>query len=170
MEIWKDIPDYEGLYQVSNLGNVKSLSRIILRHGKYPFLSKELILKAGIYKTGYRYVILQNKRNMKSFTIHCLVAKAFLNHKPDGTRKIVIDHINNIKWDNRLENLQLITHRQNTSKDKKNTSSKYTGVSFDKEKNKWKSCININKKLKHLGYFKNEYDAHLEYQKALSEL
>jgi ribosomal protein L15E len=71
---------------------------------------------------------------------------AFLNHTPCGY-KIVVDHIdNNIKTDNRLENLQLITQRENVSKDIKNTSSKYIGVCWHKKAKKWRSSIQINGK------------------------
>jgi hypothetical protein len=92
---------------------------------------------------------------------------AFLNHKPDGTNKIVVDHINNIKTDNRLVNLQLISQRENTSKDKKNGTSQYTGVCWKKSKNKFEAQININNKYKYLGLFTDEYEAHLAYEKAL---
>jgi hypothetical protein len=99
--------------------------------------------------------------------VHTLVAMVFLNHKPDGTNKICVDHINNIKTDNRLVNLQLITNRENTSKDKKDGTSKYVGVCWQKSKNKWMAQINIDDKKKYLGYFTDEHEAHLVYQKAL---
>ena len=67
-----------------------------------------------------------------------------------------------------VENLQYITQRLNSSKDKKNTSSIYTGVSWSKEKKKWKSCIRINGKSKHLGYFTDELEASNAYQKAIN--
>jgi hypothetical protein len=82
---------------------------------------------------------------------------------------MIIDHINNIQTDNRLENLQIITHRENISKSKIGTSI-YTGVCWNKRKNKWTASININYKRLHLGYFKNEYDAHLAYQNKLLTL
>jgi hypothetical protein len=130
-EIWKDIPGYEGKYQVSNLGNVKSLERIVLRNGKYPFLNKEKPLKYGFDGGGYFRVNLCKNGKAKNFLVHHLVARTFLNHKPCG-HKLVIDHKNNIRTDNRLENLQLISHRENISKDQKNTSSNYTGVCWHK--------------------------------------
>lgn len=168
-EIWKDIPGYEGLYQVSNLGNVKSLERIVLKNGKYPFLSKGKILKNNNIGKGYLVVFLSKNGNVKMFQIHQLVAIAFLNHIPNG-HKIVVDHINNIRSDNRLENLQTITNRENLSKDKKGGTSKYVGVSWNKAMKKWKSQIRINGNRKHLGYFENELDAHNAYQKELKKL
>jgi hypothetical protein len=98
-----------------------------------------------------------------------LVAIAFLGHKPRGF-KIVVDHINNDKSDNRLENLQLTTNRQNSSKDRKNKTSRYTGVSWVKKSKKWQSLIQIRGKEKCLGHFISEEHAHLAYQKALKSL
>jgi hypothetical protein len=166
-EIWKDIPGYEGIYQVSNMGNVKSLSREMLINGKYPITTKEKILKPSRLSNGYLILGLSKNGFIKKITVHTLVAMVFLNHKPDGTNKICVDHINNIKTDNRLVNLQLISQRENTSKDKKNGTSQYVGVSWNTLNNRWKARININNKVKHLGYFTDEYEAHLEYEKAL---
>jgi hypothetical protein len=167
IEIWKDIPGYEGIYQVSDMGNVKSLSREMLLKGEYPIIIKEKILKPSRLSNGYLILGLSKNGFIKKITVHTLVAMVFLNHKPDGTNKICVDHINNIKTDNRLVNLQLISQRENTSKDKKNGTSKYVGVSLKKSNKKWIASININNKVKHLGYFTDEYEAHLEYEKAL---
>jgi len=157
-EIYKDIEGYEG-YQVSDLGNVKSFK------GK-----KEKVLKSGVNGRGYLNVNLSKNGKTKNFSVHQLVAMAFLNHVPNGNKGLVCDHIDNDKLNNRLDNLQLISQRLNLSKDKKNCSSSYTGVCWHKRDNKWLSSITINGKLKHLGCFTNELDAHNEYQKALNNL
>jgi hypothetical protein len=166
-EIWKDIPGYEGIYQVSDIGNVKSLERKVL-YGDKPKTIKEKILKTELSPCGYLRVTLCNNNSRKHIKVHVLVAMTFLNHKPDGTHKICIDHINNNKLDNRLVNLQLITNRENTSKDKKGGTSKYVGVRSSAI-NKWRAEIYINGKTKNLGTFTDEYEAHLAYQKALNE-
>lgn len=165
-EIWKDIPGYEGLYQVSNLGNVKSLSRIIKHAKGGNKTTKERMLKPGVNKSGYCRVVLFKDSLDKTFPVHQLVAMGFLGHIPCG-HESVVDHINNNSKDNRVENLQVITHRENVSKDIKGCYSIYTGVSWHKNKNKWIAGIRINGKSKHLGYFENEYDAHLKYQETL---
>ena len=157
-EVYKDIEGYEG-YQVSNMGNVKSFK------GK-----KERILKAGLSSVGYLIVGLSKNGKAKTFQIHQLVCIAFLNHVPNGSKGLVADHRNNNPLDNRLDNLQLITHRLNSSKDQNNCSSKYTGVCWDEARNKWRSSIMINGKIKHLGYFTNELDASKCYQNALKNL
>jgi hypothetical protein len=160
-EIWKDIPNYEGLYQVSNLGRVKSLGN---NNEK-----KQKIRKSHCDCKGYLSIALHHNKKRKQFKIHQLIAMAFLNHVP-CRYKLIIDHINNNRLDNRVENLQIVTARENCSKDKVNKSSEYTGVTWSKKSNKWLSSIRIGSKRKHLGSFSNEYDAHLAYQKALSEL
>lgn len=168
-EEWKDIPNYDGLYQVSNLGNVKSLSRTVLRNGKYPFLFKEKILKNQKHSSGYFHVRLRKDNKPKTYLTHQLVSMAFLNHKPNGY-ELVIDHINNNPLDNRLENLQIITQRENASKDVKNKTSKYTGVYWCKNKKKWKAAIRLNGFKKHLGTFINEEDANKIYKLKLKEI
>jgi len=169
-EIWKDIPLYEGLYQVSNFGNVKSLSKNVKMPNGGIRMQSEKILKPCDDGKGYFQVNICKEGKSKSIKVHVLIAMTFLNHIPDG-HKIEVDHRNGIKNDNRLENLQLLTHRQNISKasKSKNTSSKYTGVSWAKHVNKWEAYININKKRKHLGLFSTEIEAHLAYQKELNK-
>ena len=166
-EIFKDIPNYEGIYQVSNFGVVKSLGRF----SKFKDGLREV--KPRILKSYFAHFYMRislNKDGLsKKYSIHQLVAMAFLGHKPDGTTKIVVDHINNDKLDNRLDNLQLISHRKNVSKDSKG-SSKYVGVHYYKRDNKWVAYITKNWKRKHLGYFKNELEASNAYQEALKNI
>jgi hypothetical protein len=150
-EIWKDIPNYEGLYQVSNLGIVKSLR-----------FNKEKILKQRISNKGYLLVNLRNNNNDKTYSVHKLVAITFLNHKPCGM-KLVIDHIDNDKKNNNSNNLIEISNRENCSKDKKNKTSKYTGISFCKITKKWIAQIQINGVVKKIGYYINEDIAKTNY-------
>lgn len=161
MEIWKDIEGYEGLYQVSNLGNVKSLN--------YNRSDNEIVLKGAINSHGYKIVSLRNNLIQKTQSIHQLVAIAFLNHKP-CLYDLVINHKNFNRSDNRIENLEIVTARENSNLKHLKSSSKYTGVTWNKNANKWQSQIMINSKNKYLGLFKNEYDAHLVYQEYLNKI
>lgn len=156
-EIFKDVPNYNNIYQVSNLGNVKSL-----KFGKEKFLKQSK-------RTNYMYVVLYKNNKIKTFDIHQLVAMAFLDHIPNR-KEFVVDHINNNKLDNRLENLQIISQRQNMTKDLKIGTSKFVGVYFNKKENKYMSRIYINGKRKYLGLFISEYEASKAYQKELLTL
>lgn len=173
MEIWKDIPNYEGYYQVSNLGNVKRLDRMIKHTSGGLMFVKGRVLKQCRATNGYLALSLSKDGCIKQINTHRLVAMAFLGHISTGSI-LVVDHINNVKTDNRLENLQILTQRENsnkyTEKYKRTLSSKYTGVSWKKCIKKWCSRININNKSITLGYFNNEIDAHNAYQNALKQL
>ena len=155
-EEFRSISGYEGLYEVSNFGNVKSLTN-------------DKILKPCLGSRGYYMVRVYKDNKGNTMSIHVLVAMAFLGHKPDGY-KIVVDHIDNNKLNNHVSNLQLISNRENTSKDKKNGTSKYTGVTWYNASNKWLAQIAINSKKKNLGLFETEDEAHETYQKALKML
>jgi hypothetical protein len=168
-EIFKDIPNYEGLYQVSNLGNVKSLPKNVKMPNGGLRIQKEKILKYDIDKNGYFIVSLYKNCKSKKIKVHQLVAMAFLNHKPNGMT-IVVDHKNNDRSNNRLENLQLLSNRENCSKDKKNSYSQYVGVVYNKRDCNWRYQIHIKGKTKFLGYFSNELEAHNAYQNVLKNL
>jgi hypothetical protein len=156
-EIWKDIPTYDGIYQVSNFGNVRSL-----RYNKIK------IMTSFKNTDGYLCVAIRNNGIAKNRKIHQLVAMAFLNHIPNG-HQLVVDHINDDKLDNRIENLQIVTQRYNSRKTQGKYSSKYKGVSWDKNSNKWKAQIAINGIRKYIGLFDCEIKAHQSYQNALKQ-
>ena len=164
-EIFKDVIGYEGLYQVSNLGRVKSLDMKVWG-GKSLYFKKGRFLSQNIDGIRYLRVGLCNGVNQVTKRVHQLMAESFLDHRPSET-KLVCDHINNDPLDNRLENLQLISNRENSCKDKKGTS-KYRGVSLDGKK--WMVSIRINGKKKYLGRFTNEIEASNAYQNALNNL
>lgn len=170
IEEWKDIPGYEGLYQVSSIGRVKSLLRTLISSDKKPLTVKERMLKYNTNNQGYLYYSLSKNNKIKHLKSHQLVAMAFLGHTPDGTYRIVVDHINNIKTDNRVCNLQLISHRENVNKSIKEGSSKYRGVHWNNEGKKWASCIWKGNKPISLGKYIDELEAAEMYQKALANL
>ena len=114
-------------------------------------------------------VVLHKDGKGKSFKVHQLVASAFLGHTLCGYSRVV-DHIDNNPLNNCVDNLQIISPRENCSKDKKGGYSSHTGVSWSKRDNRWTSSIKINGKSKHLGNFINESDAARAYVIALSEL
>tara|TARA_R110002012_G_C11500662_1_gene597293 strand:+ start:246 stop:743 length:498 start_codon:yes stop_codon:yes gene_type:complete len=153
IETWKDIPNFKN-YQVSNLGNVRSLN--------YRQTGKTKVLKKSINSAGrYTVTLYRGSQNIGS-----LVAWAFLKHKPNG-HKIVVDHINNIPTNDKLYNLQLITQRKNTTKDRKNKHG-YTGIS--KIGKYFQARIRIKGQKKYLGNYKTAKEASLAYQDALKNI
>lgn len=165
-EQFKDIPNYEGCYQVSDLGRVKSVSRVVPRSYNGNINLKERILRSSEDGAGYLSVVFYGK----SKCVHQLVSMAFLNHKPDGTHKICVDHVDNDRLNNMTDNLQLLTNRENCTKDKKKSTSNYIGVCRDKTRGKWLAQITIKGKGKYLGRFNKEIDASEAYQKELSRI
>lgn len=173
-EIWKTIPGYENYYCVSNKGKLKSLERCIIRSNGIKKLIKEKILVNWINNRGYIAHTLTKDGTHKKQALHISMAMAFLNHIPNGY-KVVIDHIDDNKLNNNLNNLRLVSARENVSKNRKNKYSKFTGVCYIKNnihnrKNRWTSYIQINGKNKYLGNFYTELEASEAYKKALLEL
>jgi hypothetical protein len=169
IEKWKDIVGYEKIYQISDLGRVKSLSRTIYNHGTNPFNSKEKILKGALLKNGYISVALRLNNKQKTFYIHILVAMAFLKHIPCGF-VLVVNHKNFVKTDNKKINLEIVTNRENSNKKHLKSTSKYVGVSWNKCNNKWQCYIRHKGKAVFLGHFINEEEAGKAYQNKLNEI
>ena len=124
IEIYKDVIGYEGVYQVSNLGNVKSYRN-----------SKERQLKLVKNYAGYLVVCLSINNTKKVRKVHQLVAESFLNHKRCGM-ELVVNHIDFDKTNNKLDNLEIITNRENSNRKHLKSSSIYTGVYWYKKYNK----------------------------------
>jgi len=109
-EIWKVIEGYEGYYEVSNLGRVKSLRRW-RRSGKGGYFQKEKILKTSIYeKAKYFSVELYKDSKRKRMTVHRIVAQAFITN-PDN--KQTVNHIDGNRHNNCIENLEWCTQKEN---------------------------------------------------------
>ena len=158
-EVWKDIAGYEGLYQVSSFGNVKSIARNGTLGG---------ILKPGKSTPGYYIVVLCKNSRGRTRTVHTLVWDAFKEEKRNG-RILCVDHNDNDKSNNHLSNLQLLTTRNNITKGIRNKNPhRLTGTTFFQ--GKWQSTIAINGIKTHLGNFETEAEAHEAYLKEKSKL
>ena len=112
MEIWKDIIGYEGLYQVSNKGRVKSLQRFVIGKGNGLYPIAERILKFKPRKDNYKVVDLFKNSKSKSYKVHRLVAIAFIPNPNNYPMVLHIDHnrennnIENLEWGTQSENMQ----------------------------------------------------------------
>ena len=108
-KIWKDIPDYEGLYQVSNFGEVKSLPKIRNVFSSN-YIAKERILKPALNDSGYKIVVLTKNKKSKSLRVHRLVALAFI---PNLENKPQVNHKDGNKLNNHIDNLEWCTNSEN---------------------------------------------------------
>lgn len=113
-EIWKDIVGYEGLYQVSNLGRIKSLEREFYIKNQYGGISKrktkEIIKKQFLTQYGYKSIGLNKGGKETKFQVHRLVAETFI---PNPEDKPCVNHINCDKTNNKVENLEWCTYSEN---------------------------------------------------------
>lgn len=111
MASWKDIPEYEGLYKVSELGKVASVGRFC-KQGDHLIFIKSKILKQSVMGKGYACVSLHKNGVSRSFSIHRIVALTFLTPPHDQSKKTV-NHKNGDKKDNRISNLEWASYREN---------------------------------------------------------
>jgi hypothetical protein len=142
-EIWKDVINYEGLYQVSNLGNVKSL-----------IFKKEKILKPQLSTNKYLMLNLYKNKKLHRVLIHRIMYEAFYCIK--SCKRYVIDHIDNNKQNNNLNNLQYISNRKNSSKDKISKSG-HSNIYLNS--GNYLVRMRVNNIKKSIGTFKNIEDA-----------
>ena len=156
IEEWRWIIGYEGMYQISNLGRVKSFK-----------LGKEKIMKVHILKHKHNFkeyyrINLCKDGKQKKFLVHQLVAQAFLGHVIDGYT-MVVNHIDNNGLNNKLTNLEVVTQRENCSicalKNRNTMSSPLPGASWSKTNKKWMSEYTYKGKKHHLGYFDTDKEA-----------
>ena len=156
-EIWKDVLGYENVYQVSNLGNIKSLDRKVTYKNCVPRFKKGRIITPGINKYGYKQVCLSLNGAQKSICLHLLIARTFINNES----KLQVNHKDFNKLNNNVYNLEFITHLENLIHKSENSihSSKYIGITYYKRDNLWQVEVKRNKIKYYLGRFKTEEEA-----------
>lgn len=161
-EIWKPIKEYENLYEVSNLGNIRN--------------TKKKVLKCHSQNSGYLQITLYGgNRKKRKYLIHRLVASAFIENINNAP---FVNHINGNKLDNSATNLEWCTNSENikharhtglnlynkpTLGKKKGKSSKFRGVCFDKSRNVWIAAVRHNNKTWYQKRFNTELEAAMHY-------
>jgi len=111
MEIWKEIKEYEGIYEASNTGLIRSIDRESKHNiAITTFVRKGKLLNSTPKKSGYLRVFLSKNNKVKTFYVHRLVAECFLEKT---NNKNQVNHLNGIKSDNRIENLEWCTKTEN---------------------------------------------------------
>ena len=149
-----DLKDYENEYQINKNGKIKSKKRNIIRKPSND--------------CGYLRICLNKNGKKKFYLIHRLLSIQFIDNP---NKYELVDHIDNNKLNNDLENLRWINKSGNCrNRIIKNSSSKYRGVSWNKGHKKWRADIRIDGKSKHLGYFTNEEEASEIYEKKYNEI
>ena len=138
-EEWKVIDGYNNNYSVSNKGNIKNNKT-------------NKILKQAINRDGYNKLCLSMNGKKKTIDIHRLVAMAFI---PNPENKPCVDHVNNIKTDNNVNNLRWVTNSENNYNQKlsKANTSGVKGVCYNKKDKKWRAQIQLDGISIHLGNF-----------------
>ena len=168
-EKWVDIKGYEGLYQISNLGNLKTLERDYINNFGYKVHVKEKLMSYSV-RSGYYVVVLHKNGARKSKQIHRLVAQHFLNN-PEN--KPIVNHKDfNIK-NNLVSNLEWCTQRENVAwsicnmrKRRIVTTREMYGISLKNKKHKYEVTIDR----KYYGNFSNLEDAKKKRDEVLNEL
>ena len=143
-ENWKSIDEYEN-YEISDHGNIKNITT-------------HKMLSPNIRSTGYYFIELYDNKIRRTKAIHRLVAEAFLDNHDN---KRCVDHIDRNKLNNHVNNLRFATDSENgmnRSKPSNNTSGTI-GVSFRKDRNKWRAVIKQNGNKIHLGSFETKEEA-----------
>lgn len=124
-EIWKDVPNYEGLYQVSNLGRVKSLDREFLDKKGKLFRRKGAMITLVENEYGYLAVRLNKNNTRKEFKVHRLVLMTF--SPCDNMENLEVNHKDFNRKNNSLNNLEWLTHKENLNYSKANYANVFIG-------------------------------------------
>lgn len=173
-EIWKPIPGYEGLYEVSSWGKIKT----VLRYRKCSFGStaivQEKILHCYIQKRYFSCVLTKDGKS-KNIRVHRIVYKVFVDKSNRNISELEdINHKDLDKYNNYYKNLEEVSKRENQTHRylQQNKSSVFPGVSFrsdEKRIKRWQASVAVNKKNIYIGTFLTEIEAYQAYLDALQE-
>ena len=164
-EIWKSVVGWEGLYEVSDQGSVRSLDRQCVTKSGVLKYTRGRILKQSLHTEGYWLVDLSIKGTKYTHRVHRLVGHAFIDSAWFGE----FDHIDTHRYNSKASNLRKATRQQNSANARKRrtkSSSKFKGVSFCKRTQSWESYICPDNNKIHLGRFLTQEQAAQAYNTA----
>jgi hypothetical protein len=164
--MWRDIPGYEGIYQINESSTIKSLSRQSKR-GKYIVTLKEKYLITHDNGNGYLVISLSKNSKVKTHKVHQLMAITFLDYNKQN--KLVIDHIDNNSKNNSLYNLRVVLQNENCLSSNKQRKHSFQGICQTKN-SQWTASIRINGKRKFLGNYNTPEEAQTVYFTHLNSL
>lgn len=161
-EIWKPIAGFEGCYEVSSLGKIRSIDRYVNSKNGAKALKKGRFMSPRKDIDGYMRNVIKQFGKSKCVQIHREVAKAFMPR--DSYEGLVVNHKNGIRDDNRVENLEWVTIRENVwhssqFKGEGKKTSKYVGV-CKTPNGTWQAYISVNSKTITIGTYKTEEEAY----------
>lgn len=171
-EKWKDISGYEGIYQVSSLGRVRGVPRIVVRSTGTHLTVCGRLMKLSPQTGGYLHVLLWKNNKQKIFRVHKLVYCTFNKISIYKRLGFDINHKNRIRQDNRLINLEGCSRRENICHgvSQRNTSSQFIGVHWNTKSKKWRSVVYYKGKSHFFGQYSNEADAAKAYKIGVKKL
>ena len=159
MEKWLPVPGYDGLYEVSSFGNVKSLARTRVGMNGKPVSVRSRIRKPAVRKNSYLYVMLYRNAVAKWHGVHQLVLRAFVGECPAGME---CRHLDGNPSNNKISNLKYGTRKENQADrrahgtvfaPRSDNSSGHIGVFYESKLGKWRAYITSYQTRKHLGVF-----------------
>jgi hypothetical protein len=170
--IWKDVPGLEGIYQASYCGKIKSVGRIANQKNRGGVIQKVVVIEKILsqMKTpgGYMRIGATYNGIRRKFYVHVLLAKAFV---PNPKNKPCVNHKNGIKTDNRIENLEWVSIRENALHGFRNKKNGLPpGIYFHSTRNRYQGAILVGKKRHQIGDHKNLEDAIHAYENKLKSL
>lgn len=161
IEEWKAIPGYEGAYEASSLGRVRSLERVVVMRDGVPRPVRAKVLAQKVMNKSYRGVSLSRGKRQQTFLVHRLVMLAFSGYSGH------VDHADRDGANNALLNLRPATRKQNQANQgvRKNNTSGFKGVSWCRKSQKWTARILLDRRYAFLGSFRSPLDAARAYDR-----
>lgn len=169
MEKWIDIKGYENSYQISSKGRVKTKKRRKAIRSSGDRFTKERIHNEYLNNDGYPMAKLSANGKIKRYLIHRIVASHFISDIKDG---LVVNHIDGNRRNNNVSNLEVVSHFDNIrhGRTNKSATSKYIGVFYDKQTEKWRAQLCFEGIRYSLGRHKTEEEAFEQVQKKIDEI